>query len=151
MVGLKAVSSTVIFETAKDTQQDYQRMTVYLIFLFWSIMYNGFDWYDLSLEVREMRSHRIDVLDAYYPCMAWDYYAGNYPGNSAAMVTPGDPDNRGSSYGGRGDYGCGGYATSSRNFAYQDLYKDYSGPDQQVGGYSKAYVGCPGGYGGVVC
>jgi hypothetical protein len=37
--------------------------------------------------------------------------------------------------------GCGEYATSNHNFAYQDLCKDYSGPDQQVGGYSKPYVG----------
>jgi hypothetical protein len=46
-VGLKAAGSTVIFETAKDAQQDYQRVTVYLIFLFWSIMYNEFDLYGL--------------------------------------------------------------------------------------------------------
>jgi len=53
---------------------------------------------------------------------------------------------RGSSYGGRGGYGRGGYATGGRNFSDQDLYKDYSGPEQQAGGYGGTYEG--GGYGG---
>ena len=52
IVGLKVVSSTVIFETARDAQQDYKRVTVYLIFPFWSIMFNEFD--GLRFEVREM-------------------------------------------------------------------------------------------------
>lgn len=48
---------------------------------------------------------------------------------------------RGSPYGGRGGYGRGGYAAGGRNFSDQDLYKDYSGPDQQAGGYGGAYEG----------
>jgi hypothetical protein len=62
---------------------------------------------------------------------------------------------RGSPYGGRGGYGRGGYAASGRNFSDQDLYKDYSGPDQQAGGYGGTYEGgftgtggYSGGYGG---
>ena len=56
---------------------------------------------------------------------------------------------RGSPYGGRGGYGRGGYAASGRNFSDQDLYKDYSGPDQQAGGYAGTYDGgYAGGFGG---
>ena len=56
---------------------------------------------------------------------------------------------RGSPYGGRGGYGRGGYAASGRNFSDQDLYKDYSGPDQQAGGHAGTYgEGYTGGYGG---
>src|SRR6266404_4316459 len=52
---------------------------------------------------------------------------------------------RGSTYGGRGGYGRGGYPAGGRNFSDQDLYKDYSGPDPQAG-YGAGY-GDPG-YGG---
>ena len=53
---------------------------------------------------------------------------------------------RGSPYGGRGGFGRGGYTAGGRNFSDQDLYKDYSGPDQQAagygdGGYTGGYVG----------
>ncbi len=58
---------------------------------------------------------------------------------------------RGSGYGGRGGYARGGYAAGGRNFSDQDLYKDYSGPDQQAGGYGGGYeggyTGAAGGYG----
>lgn len=56
---------------------------------------------------------------------------------------------RGSPYGGRGSYGRGGYTPGGRNFSDQDLYKDYSGPDPQAGGYSGTYEGgYTAGYGG---
>ena len=56
---------------------------------------------------------------------------------------------RGAPYGGRGGYGRGGYAAGGRNFSDQDLYKDYSGPDQQAGGYGGTYDGgYTGGYSG---
>ena len=58
---------------------------------------------------------------------------------------------RGSAYGGRGGgYGRGGYAAGGRNFSDQDLYKDYSGPDQQAGGYGGGTYdgGFAGGYSG---
>ena len=54
---------------------------------------------------------------------------------------------RGASYSGRGSHGRGGYAPGGRNFSDQDLYKDYSGPDQQAGGYTGAYDGYSGGFG----
>ena len=58
---------------------------------------------------------------------------------------------RGSPHGGRGGYGRGGggYAAGGRNFSDQDLYKDYSGPDQQASGYGGTYDGgFAGGYSG---
>jgi hypothetical protein len=56
---------------------------------------------------------------------------------------------RGSLYGGRGSYGRGGYAAGGRNFSDHDLYKDYSGPEQQASGYSGTYDGAyTGGYSG---
>ncbi|KAH9991938.1 hypothetical protein BJV77DRAFT_477892 [Russula vinacea] len=116
-------SGTVIFETAKDAQQAIS-------------MYNGFDWYGRILEVRE------------------DRYAGlSGPGGFRSGLRGGlrgfRGGLRGSPYGGRGGYGRGGYAASGRNFSDQDLYKDYSGPDQQAGGYAGTYDGgYAGGYGG---
>jgi len=106
-------SGTVIFETAKDAQQAIS-------------MYNGFDWYGRILEVRE---------DRYAGLSGPGGYRGSFRGGLRGFRG----GLRGSPYGGRGGYGRGGYAAGGRNFSDQDLYKDYSGPDQQAGG---------GGYGG---
>ena len=58
---------------------------------------------------------------------------------------------RGSAFGGRGGYTRGGYHAGGRTFSDEDLYQDYPGPDQQVGGYRAGFEGTyPGtaGYGG---
>ncbi|TDL22750.1 RNA-binding domain-containing protein [Rickenella mellea] len=100
-------SGTVIFETAKDAQQAIS-------------MYNGFDWYGRTLEVRE------------------DRYAGlSGPGSFRGGGLRGRGGFRGGLRGSgfrggfRGGY-AGGGADSGRAFN-NDLYADYSGPDQQAG------------------
>ncbi|KAI0628597.1 RNA-binding domain-containing protein [Trametes polyzona] len=104
-------SGTVIFETAKDAQQAIS-------------MYNGFDWYGRTLEVRE------------------DRYAGlTGPGSYRGGVRGGLRGLRGGGFRGgfRGGLRGGFGATGGRDFSSQDLYADYSGPDSQggmrLGGY----------------
>jgi len=98
-------SGTVIFETSKDAQQAIG-------------MYNGFDWYGRILEVRE------------------DRYAGlSGPGSFRGGLRGGLRGARGGLRGGpglRGSFrgGFAGGAQSGRDFSSQDLYADYSGPDQ---------------------
>ncbi|RDX51727.1 RNA-binding domain-containing protein [Polyporus arcularius HHB13444] len=128
-------SGTVIFETAKDAAQAIS-------------MYNGFEWYGRILEVRE------------------DRYAGlTGPGSYRGGVRGGIRGVRGSGFRGglRGGSGFrGGFAggggggghgpASGRDFSSQDLYADYSGPDQPGnlrgigGGGGSAYADAP--YGG---
>ncbi|KAG8727742.1 hypothetical protein FRC12_022274 [Ceratobasidium sp. 428] len=73
-------------------------------------MYNGYDWYGRIIEVRE------------------DRYAGLSGGRGRGRGRGGD---RGGFRGGRGGFGGrGGYG----NVSNADLYADYSGPDQQMGG-----------------
>ncbi|KAI0084056.1 hypothetical protein BDY19DRAFT_899142 [Irpex rosettiformis] len=115
-------SGTVIFETAKDAQQAIS-------------MYNGFDWYGRTLEVRE------------------DRYAGlSGPGSYRGGLRGGLRGVRGGFRGGlRGGF-RGGYggAAAGRDFSSQDLYADYSGPDQagaSVGGYGGSGYGGGAGYG----
>ncbi|KAG9127342.1 hypothetical protein FRC07_014752 [Ceratobasidium sp. 392] len=73
-------------------------------------MYNGYDWYGRIIEVRE------------------DRYAGLSGGRGRGRGRGGD---RGGFRGGRGGFGGrGGYGGVSN----ADLYADYSGPDQQMGG-----------------
>jgi len=116
-------SGTVIFETAKDAQQAIS-------------MYNGFDWYGRILEVRE---------DRYAGLSGPGGYRGSFRGGLRGFRG----GLRGAPYSGRGGYGRGGYAAGGRNFSDQDLYKDYSGPDQQAGGYGGTYdAGYTGGFGG---
>ncbi|KAI0296292.1 hypothetical protein B0F90DRAFT_1747081 [Multifurca ochricompacta] len=116
-------SGTVIFETAKDAQQAIS-------------MYNGFDWYGRILEVRE---------DRYAGLSGPGGHRGGFRGGLRGFRG----GLRGSSYGGRGGYGRGGFAAGGRNFSDQELYRDYSGPDQQAGGYGGGYDGgYTGGYGG---
>lgn len=115
-------SGTVVFETSKDAQQAIG-------------MYNGFDWYGRTLEVRE------------------DRYAG--------LSGPFRGSPRGGGFGGRGGFrggfrggyrggfrgGGGGYPHGpGRDFSSQDLYADYPGPDSGHGGLRMDSYG--GGYGG---
>ncbi|KZT35376.1 RNA-binding domain-containing protein, partial [Sistotremastrum suecicum HHB10207 ss-3] len=99
-------SGTVVFETAKDAQSAIS-------------MYHGFEWYGRTLEVRE------------------DRYAGLSGGRGGF---------RGGLGGGRGFRG-GGFRGGFRGGGFrggfngggerpfnQDLYADYSGPDQQLHG-----------------
>ena len=79
-------------------------------------MYNGFDWYGRTLKVRE------------------DRYAGltrpsSYRGGLRGGI-------RGSFHG-----GYAGGAAAGRDFSSQDLYADYSGPDQQGGMRMSGYSG----------
>ncbi|TFK48928.1 RNA-binding domain-containing protein [Heliocybe sulcata] len=104
-------SGTVIFETAKDAGNAIQ-------------MYNGFDWYGRQLEVR---------LDRYAGLSGPGTFRGGFRGGPR-----GGGGFRGGLRGGgfrggfRGGFQGGG-AGAGRDFS-QDLYADYSGPDQQVGG-----------------
>lgn len=119
-------SGTVIFETSKDAQQAIS-------------MYNGFDWYGRVLEVRE---------DRYAGLSGPGGFRGGFRGGLRGLRGGA----RGSTFGARGGFARGGFAAGGRNFSDQDLYKDYSGPDQQAGGYSATYDGAytgagAGGYG----
>ncbi|KAF9652568.1 RNA-binding domain-containing protein [Thelephora ganbajun] len=119
-------SGTVIFETAKDAQQAVS-------------MYNGFDWYGRTLEVRE------------------DRYAGlSGPGTFRGGLRGGLRGFRGGGLRGGFRGGLrGGFQGqgAGRDFS-QDLYADYSGPDQQQAGGLRmdGYSGPPSGpaaqYGG---
>ncbi|KAI0331769.1 RNA-binding domain-containing protein [Cubamyces sp. BRFM 1775] len=111
-------SGTVIFETAKDAQQAIS-------------MYNGFDWYGRTLEVRE------------------DRYAGlTGPGSYRGGLRGGLRGARGGGLRGGGFRGGfrGGFAggAGGRDFSSQDLYADYSGPDSQggmrMGGFDAGYA-----------
>ncbi|KAH0826775.1 hypothetical protein J3R83DRAFT_5189 [Lanmaoa asiatica] len=115
-------SGTVVFETQKDAQQAIS-------------MYNGFDWYGRTLEVRE------------------DRYAGlSGPGafRGGLRGFGGSRGLRGGLRGGfRGGF-RGGYASqgSGRDFSSQDIYADYPGPDQSGGHGGLRMDSYGGGYGG---
>ncbi len=148
-------SGTVIFETAKDAAQAISTSSAPILPLadllttsYVAGMYNGFEWYGRILEVRE------------------DRYAGlTGPGSYRGGVRGGIRGVRGSGFRGglRGGSGFrGGFAggggggghgpASGRDFSSQDLYADYSGPDQPGnlrgigGGGGSAYADAP--YGG---
>ncbi len=107
-------------------------------------MYNGFEWYGRTLEVRE---------DRYAGLSGPGSYRGSVRGVRGGLR--GSSGLRGGFRGGyRGGF-AGGVAAGGggRDFSSQDLYADYSGPDSQgnirMGGYgdSSAYGGA-GAYGG---
>ncbi|EIW54807.1 RNA-binding domain-containing protein [Trametes versicolor FP-101664 SS1] len=100
-------SGTVIFETAKDAQQAIS-------------MYNGFDWYGRTLEVRE---------DRYAGLTGPGSYRGGVRGGARGGLRGGL---RGGGFRGGFRGGFGG-AAGGRDFSSQDLYADYSGPDSQGG------------------
>ncbi|PCH35003.1 RNA-binding domain-containing protein [Wolfiporia cocos MD-104 SS10] len=114
-------SGTVIFETSKDAQQAIS-------------MYNGFDWYGRTLEVRE------------------DRFAGlSGPGAFRGGLRGGLRGLRGGLRGGYRGGIRGGYAgAAGRDFSSENLYADYSGPDQSGGGLRMDGYGggAYGGYGG---
>jgi len=108
-------SGTVIFETSKDAQSAIE-------------MYNGYEWYGRTLEVRE------------------DRYAGlTGPGTYRGRSLPPRGLGRGGYMGGRG-FGRGGYSRGGmgggdgRQFS-NDIYADYNGPNGSGGGFS--HVGIP--------
>ncbi|RPD60217.1 RNA-binding domain-containing protein [Lentinus tigrinus ALCF2SS1-7] len=128
-------SGTVIFETAKDAQQAIS-------------MYSGFEWYGRILEVRE---------DRYAGLTGPGSYRGGLRGGMRGMRGGGFRGGlRGSGFRGGGLAGGGGAgAAGGRDFSSQDLYADYSGPDQQGGmrgmgggGFGDASYGGAGGYAG---
>ncbi|KAI0337219.1 RNA-binding domain-containing protein [Trametopsis cervina] len=98
-------SGTVIFETAKDAQQAIS-------------MYNGFDWYGRTLEVRE---------DRYAGLSGPGSYRGGTRGGLRGGLRGGGGFRGGIRGGFRGGFGGG---AAGRDFSSQDLYADYSGPDQ---------------------
>lgn len=116
-------SGTVIFETAKDALQAIS-------------MYNGFDWYGRTLEVRE---------DRYAGLTGPGSFRGGYRGGLRGLRGSGL---RGGSRGGfRGGYAGGGAAAAGRDFS-DNLYADYSGPDSQGGAAGLRMDGfAAGGYG----
>ncbi|KAI0782047.1 RNA-binding domain-containing protein [Abortiporus biennis] len=122
-------SGTVIFETPKDAQQAIS-------------MYNGYDWYGRVLEVRE---------DRYAGLSGPGSYRGSIRGGLRGGLRGGGLRGGGFRGGFRG--GFGGQAGAGRDFSSQDLYADYSGPDQGGAagagnlGYSAGYGGAYGGAG----
>ncbi|KAJ8693466.1 g-strand binding protein [Pleurotus ostreatus] len=127
-------SGTVVFETAKDAVQAIN-------------MYHGFDWYGRTLEVRE---------DRYAGLSGPGSYRGGLRGAPRGGLRGGGFRGGGFRGGGfRGGFGA--QAGAGRDFSNQDLYADYSGPDQQApglrmdgygaGGYGGAAPGAMGGYG----
>ena len=105
-------------------------------------MYNGFEWYGRTLEVRE---------DRYAGLSGPGSYRGSVRGLRGGLR--GSSGFRGGYRGGyRGGFAGGVAAGGGRDFSSQDLYADYSGPDSQgnmrMGGYgdSGAYGGA-GAYG----
>jgi len=116
-------SGTVIFETSKDAQQAIS-------------MYNGFDWYGRVLEVRE---------DRYAGLSGPGTFRGGLRGGIRGGLRGGGL--RGGPRGGfRG--GFAGGAAAGRDFSSENLYADYSGPDQSAAGGLGGYGGYGGGYGG---
>jgi len=101
-------SGTVVFETQKDAQQAIT-------------MYNGFDWYGRTLEVREDRYAGLSG-------------PGAFRGGFRGLGGPRGMGGRGLRGGLRGSF-RGGYASQgpSRDFSSQDIYADYPGPDQSGG------------------
>ncbi|KAI1785974.1 RNA-binding domain-containing protein [Ganoderma leucocontextum] len=119
-------SGTVIFETAKDAVQAIS-------------MYNGFEWYGRTLEVRE---------DRYAGLSGPGSHRGSYRGLRGGPR--GGAGLRGGFRGGyRGGFAGGvpGVGGGGRDFSSQDLYADYSGPDQQ-GNMRMAPYGDGSAYGG---
>ncbi|KAJ6478649.1 hypothetical protein DFH09DRAFT_1466745 [Mycena vulgaris] len=97
-------------------------------------MYHRTDWYGRTLEVRE---------DRYAGLSGPGGFRGGARGGLRGLSGRG-----GGLHGlrGGGFHGGGGYAgASGRDFSNQDLYADYSGPDQ--GGVGAAYGGGGGGFG----
>lgn len=123
-------SGTVIFETAKDAAQAIS-------------MYNGFEWYGRTLEVRE---------DRYAGLSGPGAFRGGLRGGLRGLRGGVRGGPRGGFRGGYSGGGGGGAAAGGREFSNQDLYADYSGPDQSAGGLrmdsygSTTYGGA--GYGG---
>ncbi|KII87679.1 hypothetical protein PLICRDRAFT_112088 [Plicaturopsis crispa FD-325 SS-3] len=100
-------SGTVVFETPKDATQAIA-------------MYHGFDWYGRTLEVRE---------DRYAGLSGPGAFRGGFRGGLRGLRGGGRGfGGRGFGGGFRGGYGGG--AGAGRDFSNQDLYADYSGPDQ---------------------
>ncbi|KAI0726535.1 RNA-binding domain-containing protein [Fomitopsis betulina] len=115
-------SGTVIFETAKDAAQAIS-------------MYNGFDWYGRTLEVRE---------DRYAGLSGPGSYRGGVRGGLRGGPRGGLRGGLRGSY--RGGYGGGG----GREFS-DGLYAPYSGPDQAgaaLNGFDANYVAAAASYGG---
>jgi len=104
-------SGTVIFETSKDAQAAIN-------------MYNGFEWYGRTIEVRE---------DRYAGLSGPGSYRGGFRGGLRGGGLRGMGFGRGG-FGGRGGFRGGAMAGGGdgRQFS-NDIYADYSGPDQQMG------------------
>jgi len=103
-------SGTVVFETPKDAQQAIS-------------MYHGFDWYGRMLEVREDRFAGLSGPGSFRGG------AGGFRGGMRGLRGGGF---RGGGFRGGFRGGFGGQAGVGRDFSNQDLYADYSGPDQQA-------------------
>ncbi|KAJ7205980.1 hypothetical protein GGX14DRAFT_522510 [Mycena pura] len=123
-------SGTVVFETSKDAQAAISKS-----------MYHGTEWYGRTLEVRE---------DRYAGLSGPGGFRGGLRGSRG--LGRGLRGIRGGGFrgggGGGGGYGGGGGGggAGGRDFSNQDLYADYSGPDQ--GGAYAAPSGYGGGFGG---
>lgn len=132
-------SGTVVFETPKDAQQAIS-------------MYHGFDWYGRLLEVREDRFAGLSGPGSFRG-------GGGFRGGLRGLRGGGL---RGGGFRGGFRGGFSGQAGGAgRDFSNQDLYADYSGPDQQAAtptgpgglrmdghGYNAGGFGAGGGFGG---
>ncbi|KAF5356824.1 hypothetical protein D9756_006821 [Leucocoprinus leucothites] len=140
-------SGTVVFETVKDAQQAISKFTILCAASQWLIsgvdMYNGYDWYGRTLEVRE---------DRYAGLSGSTGFRGGFRGGAPRGGLRGGFRGGGFGRGGfRGGFGGG----AGRDFSNQELYADYSGPDSSGGpsgpgggGLRMDQYGGGGGYGG---
>jgi hypothetical protein len=105
-------------------------------------MYHGFDWYGRLLEVREVGDVHRPVKRLYSLLITQDRFAGlSGPGSfrgggggfrGGLRGLRGGGLRGGGFRGGGFRGGFGGQAGAGRDFSNQDLYADYSGPDQQA-------------------
>ena len=98
-------------------------------------MYNGFEWYGRTLEVRE---------DRYAGLTGPGSYRGGLRGGRGGLGGRGSYRGAPRGYGFRGGYAG---AAGGRDFSSQDLYADYPGPDG-AGSYASGGGGGGGGGGG---
>src|ERR1700722_1980469 len=111
-------------------------------------MYHGFDWYGRTLEVREVSigspfvfpssassSSNAPLQDRYAGLSGPGGFRGGFRGSSRGFGGARGGFRGGMRGGGYRGGGGGGYAAQAgagRDFSNQDLYADYSGPDQQA-------------------
>lgn len=117
-------------------------------------MYNGFDWYGRTLEVREVDKSWYCALSLLILYTLQDRYAGLSGPGAFRGGLRGFSGGRGLRGGFRGSFRGGGFRGgyssqgAGRDFSSQDIYADYPGPDQSGGHGGLRMDNYGGGYGG---